>query len=63
MPIADNLCRLQEERNESNYRLAKSLGVHATSVANWREGKTEPMAVYLEKLAAHFGVTVEEMKS
>lgn len=63
MPIADNLCKLQQERGESNYKLAKALGVHASSVANWREGKTKPMAVYLEKLADHYGVTIEQLKA
>lgn len=63
MAFAENLCRLQAEREESNYRLAKELRVSQASVANWRDGKTKPLPAYLEKLAAHFGVTVEEMKS
>lgn len=62
MSLSENICRLQAEHGESNYRLAKALGVQKTSVQNWRTGKTRPMAVYLEKLAAHYGVSVDELK-
>ena len=61
MSIATNLCRLQAERNETDYRLAKELGVKQTSVHNWRTGKFKPLRVYLEKIAEHYGVTVEEL--
>lgn len=61
MSLATNLCRLQAQRGETNYRLAKELGVTQTSIQNWRTGETKPLAVYLERLAAHFGCTVEEL--
>lgn len=61
MSIASNICRLQDERGETNYRLAKELGVKPTSVQNWRTGKFKPLRVYLEKIAEHYGVTVEEL--
>lgn len=61
MSLAQNLCRLQAERGETNYRLAKELGVTQTSVQNWRTGETKPMAVYLEKLAEHFGCTINDL--
>ena len=32
MPLKENLVRLQEERGETNYRLAKAIGVSHTSV-------------------------------
>lgn len=62
MSIATNICKLQAERGETNYRLAKELGVKQTSVQNWRTGKTKPLKVYREMIAAHYGVTVEELQ-
>ena len=57
----ENLARLQAERGETNYRLAKLLGVHQTSIANWKEGKIKPHPKHVRLLAEHFGVTVEEL--
>ena len=55
-----NLERLQKERGESNYRLAKELGVHQTSIAKWKSGTTtHPM--HMNLLAEHFGVTLDEL--
>ena len=61
MSFAKNLAKLQEERGETNYRLAKEIGVKQTSIANWKQGKTKPLMVYAERLAEHFGVTVDEL--
>lgn len=55
-----NLERLQKERGESNYRLAKELGVHQTSIANWKSGMT-PHPKHMKLLAEHFGVTLDEL--
>ena len=63
MALSENLRRLQEQRGESNYRLAKDLGVTCTSVQNWRDGKSEPLAVYKRMLAEHYGCTVEELEA
>lgn len=62
MPFYENLCKLKAERGESNYRLAKALGVTQTSVANWCSGKRKPLPIYIEKIADHYGVTVEELR-
>ena len=62
MAISENICKLQDQRGESNYRLAKSIGVSQTSVASWRSGRTKPLNVYIEKLADHFGVSVEQLR-
>ena len=61
MAIAENICKLQAEHGESNYRLAKEIGVTCTSVQNWRTGVTKPLHVYAEKIAAHYGVTVDDL--
>lgn len=59
--LSENLARLQAERGETNYRLAKTLGVHQSSIANWKSGETTPHPKHLRALAEHFGVTVDEL--
>lgn len=60
MSFSKNLIRLQEENHETNYRLAKEIGVHATTIRNWREGK-KPLLEHLHAVAEHYGKTMEEM--
>lgn len=60
MSFSENLIRLQSEWHESNYRLAKELGVHATTVQNWREGQN-PRLEHVTLVAAHYGLTVDEL--
>lgn len=59
--LAENLTRLQAERGETNYRLAKCLGVHQSSITNWKRGQITPHPKHIKLLADHFGVTVEEL--
>lgn len=58
MGFSQNLANLQAERGETNYRLAKSLKVHQTTIKNWKNG-TMPHPLYLDKLAEHYGVAVD----
>lgn len=60
MSFSENLVRLQFENNETNYRLAKTLGVHATTVQNWRKGR-RPLLEHAAKVAEHYGKTIEEI--
>lgn len=39
MNIAQNLSALMKTRNLSNSRLAREIGVHPSTVANWLQGK------------------------
>ena len=57
----DNLARLQAEHAESNYRLAKALGIHQTTIANWRSGERRPHPKHLAALAEHYGCSVEKL--
>ena len=61
MSFPENLARLQAERGESNYRLAKEIDVSQTSIKNWKEGARRPHPRLQKRLAAHFCVTVEEL--
>ncbi len=60
MPFAENLVNLQKEKGVTNYRLAKDLGVHCTSVQNWRVGKM-PQLNHAHAVAEYFGKSVDEM--
>lgn len=62
MSFAANLDKLQKERGETNYRLAKEIGVHQSSVANWKAG-ISPHPKHLRLVAEHFGVPVEALVS
>lgn len=53
-----NLARLQAERGETNYRLAKEIGVHQSSIKNWKSG-INPHPKHVKLVADHFGVTVD----
>lgn len=53
MNFADTLNRLQMERGETNYRLAKSIGVTQTSIANWKTG-VKPHPRHVKMLEVHY---------
>lgn len=61
MSFSENLARLQTERGETNYRLAKEIDVSQTSIKNWKERVCHPHPRQVKKLANHFGVPVDEL--
>lgn len=61
MKFSESLEALMKEKGESNYRLAKEIGVSQTTVANWLSGKNEPIPSIRKLLDQHFGVTVGEL--
>lgn len=61
MGFQHNLNQLMKEKFISNYRLAKVLNVHATTVANWKNGKQNPQINHIGRIAEYFGCTVEEL--
>jgi hypothetical protein len=60
LTFANLLAQLQAEHKETNYMLAKSLGVHQTTVKNWRQG-TMPHPAHMRLIEEHFGVSVDEL--
>jgi len=58
--FSEILARLQAERQESNYRLAKLIGVHQSTIKNWKNG-TKPQPKHMELLSEHYDVPVEEL--
>ena len=61
MSLAINLIRLQKEHGETNYRLAKAIGVSQTSIKNWRDGVRIPHPRHVRLIAAHYGVSEDEL--
>lgn len=61
MNFQQNLNRLMDENFISNYRLGKEISVHASTVANWRNGKQKPQLYHLGKIARFFNCPVEEL--
>ena len=56
MRFSETLAALMKEKGESNYRLAKEIGVSQTTVANWQSGKNEPIPSIRKLLDNHFGI-------
>lgn len=61
MAFKENLIALQEKNYETNYRLAKSIGVHQTTIAKWRDGIARPRLRHLGKLCEHYGCSIGEL--
>lgn len=59
MGFPENLARLQAERGETNYRLAKEIDVSQTSIKSWKEGACYPHPRHIKRLAKHFKVKEE----
>lgn len=58
MNFAEVLSELMQSNGTTNYRLSKSLGCSATSVANWLAGK-DIKPIYLQRIADYFNVSVD----
>lgn len=57
MRFSETLAALMKEKGESNYRLAKEIGVSQTAVANWLSGKNEPLPTIRKLIDQHYGLT------
>lgn len=60
MSFSENLGVLMEKRGISSCKLARDLGVHATTIANWKVGKS-PTAQHLIHVADYFNVSIDEL--
>lgn len=58
--FSKNLARLQAEQGITNYRLAKDIGVHQTTIQNWKTG-TKPHPNHIQLVANYFGCTVDDL--
>lgn len=53
----------RKRANLSQADVAKEVGVDQSTVCLWETGKTKPRASILPKIAAIYGVTVDELLS
>ncbi len=60
MSFATNLCELMQKTGISSYKLAKDIGVHTSTVTNWRGGKS-PKVEHLQTVASYFGTTADDL--
>lgn len=61
MQFAQNLKRVMQDKKITNYRLAKMLGVHPTTIKNWLESNTEPKFDMIDRIASALDVYPEQL--
>jgi len=50
---------LRDEKNITDYRVAKDTGIPPATISDWKNGVSTPKADKLLKLAEYFGVSIE----
>lgn len=60
MGFQANLYGLMQKNNVNSYKLAKSVGVHVSTVTNWLNG-SNPKLEHLRSLSAFFDVSTDEL--
>jgi repressor LexA len=61
MIFADNLTNLMKEKDISNVKLGKILGVSDTAVMKWKRGDAVPAIDKAMKIAEYFDVSLDEL--
>lgn len=60
MGFTENLCELMKVKGVSSYKMATSVGVHISTVTNWREGSS-PKKDHILPIAKALGVSVDDL--
>lgn len=60
MGFTKNLCELMKNQGVSSYKMAKEVGVHVSTVTNWRDGAS-PKNEHLPIIARVLGVTLDDL--
>jgi transcriptional regulator with XRE-family HTH domain len=53
--------KLLKEHGHTIYRVAKETGIPTSVLYDWRSGRSTPRASTLKKIAAFYGVPLEEL--
>lgn len=61
MAFMQNLNYCMQQKGYSAYRLAKIIGASNQGVLLWQAGKNTPHPKTRQKIADHFGITLEEL--
>lgn len=56
-----NYTRLRDERGLTDAEVSKGCGVAQYTLSDWKRGKSVPKVDKLVKIAAFFGVTLDEL--
>lgn len=59
--LALKLRRLRKERGETIEQTATCIGIHPSTLLKWETDKELPLLEHIEILAAHFGISKEEL--
>lgn len=56
-----NYVKLRDERNLTDYAVAKDTGVPRSTFTDWKRGRCTPKVEKLMKLADYFGVSIDDL--
>ena len=60
MGFTENLCELMKTQGVSSYKVATEIGVHVSTVTNWRKGGS-PKKEHIPLIAKAFGVSIDDL--
>lgn len=60
MGFTENLCELMKNKGVSSYKMATEIGVHISTVTNWRSGGS-PKTEHIPQIAKILGVSLDEL--
>lgn len=60
-PIGDTIAQLRKKRRWTQRELADRMHIHQSMVTRWEKGQVEPRNETLERLAATFDVSVDDL--
>lgn len=56
-----NYTKLRDERNLSDYAVAKNTGIPQSTFTDWKTGRSAPKMEKLIKIADFLGVSIDEL--
>lgn len=60
MGFTENLCELMKNKGISSYKMATEIGVHISTVTNWRLGAS-PKKEHLVPISKALGVSLDDL--
>ncbi len=61
MQLGSTIAKLRQEHGWKQSELAEKLGVHPNHIGRWEKNQMRPRAKMLDRIAAAFGVSVEDL--
>ena len=63
MTIRDNIVVLRQIYSITQEQLSDITGATVTTISGWENGKSDPRLHYLERIAEHFNISVDDLRS